>query len=144
MEYAFNAYSKLVKCIGKQIGEHGQALALQLDPIQPLEGKTMNVKIHLMFPMFILVFTAIFGSVGLHIEGGGSLDRWDDFIKSPYLFTHQVVPRPIWSPFDFCLALDIVSTFSIYLTLIVNPKIKEKYLIYQTETGKLFANGKGK
>lgn len=128
---------------------HFAYLLSQWDPVQPLvqpgRPRTSYPRASNCLPIFGLLFTTVYGIVGLHLEATGTLPDWKSLSSSRYIFTHQIFPRSIWDQADLITLLDLLTTVGIYLTLLGVVPISQRFTIFLDEdNGKqLLIEGKG-
>ncbi len=73
---------------------------------------SINKKLHFTFPIAILLITSYLGTFHLPVEHEFT---FNDFSTNPEVFSHQVVPRALWTNFDYALALTVFCTILILI-----------------------------
>lgn len=104
------------------------------DPIQTKCSEyftsATNPKHHFGFAICMLLLNVIYGTVGLTWKANRSSHfTCNNISENPYIFTHQMSPRIIWSPIDFCFSLDILVSLAVFGILILRPNASAKYQI---------------
>ena len=99
-------------------------LCAKLDPISNVgfNPSSKTVKYHLLFPIFIIVFQNLFGTIVLELDSTGVFSL--DLSNSPYIFSHQITPKSIWKIIDILIFVDTI-TGIIFIVLLFNSNLSE-------------------
>lgn len=111
---------------------HWTALTNQLDPILPVfnSKKYKNTtRFHFLFPIVLTLFNHVYGIIGLHYEATGNI--LVDFENSQHIFTHQIVPKMIWSQTDFIVFYsNFYAIMGVFLTLLFTKPIQTPFRFF--------------
>lgn len=115
---------------------HLFTLLSQLDPIEVsiFPGPRPDPKHHYGIALAIVAFALIYGVFGFHLESStfisGDLSMTDlatSLRTSPYIVSHQVVPRSIWPQMDVAFSLDICSLICVCIVLLTRRQLDAKF-----------------
>src|SRR5699024_1908578 len=59
-----------------------------------------------------------------------------------YIFTHQIMPKEIWSPVDFIIGLDSAAAIAIFVALATNSDIAEECKLFLMNDGSLLVGSR--
>src|SRR5699024_7420962 len=77
---------------------------------------------HFCFPLFIVLLTAVYGTLGLQYISTSRIQLQELFTET-HLFSHQIVPQSIWPMLDIGLLLDFIAATLIFSALITTRPI---------------------
>lgn len=138
----FQTFQNLLAQICSIAKSHLAALKVQCDPVIKLahkptknyaaqdQGQQKFNKLHYLFPIFVLLYVNLYGFFYLHYESTGHFLRWSDLANSPYIFIHQVIPRPIWAQYDVMTAFAITGVFLVFCAFLYEPTADEQFLVF--------------
>src|SRR5699024_9950470 len=86
-------------------------------------GKTANF----CFILFVVFYIILYGTYGLQYESPHySPFDWSLWPTSPYIFTHQMVPRSSWKLVDITVCFDLLLVVSIAIVSLVHRNVDNK------------------
>ena len=94
-----------------------------------------------MIPSSVLLFTGIYGILGLEYESTGEI-KSKNLFKNPFILTHQMFPKLLWFEGDILALFVLIASFFINLSFVLNPKIKNKHKMFYNGHN-LISNSKG-
>ncbi|KAH9403472.1 hypothetical protein TYRP_015364 [Tyrophagus putrescentiae] len=108
-----------------------------IDPLmaKSLEGEnSQRLKFsrqkHALTSLSVVLLATLIGVYGFQLEAGMPLNS-AFLANSSVLFSHQLVPRPIWPQIDFALAIDIAATVAILVVFSVDRPIGQRYRLFK-------------
>ncbi len=118
------------------VNSHITFLRNQVLPIQKRET-TPNVSpnrfYHFGFQLLIITFFSTYGTFYLPIQAGGfdqSILHFNTLLSNPFVFTHQMVPRSLWSTFDVAIICTVLVSIGILLVSVFKEKLDPSYQMY--------------
>jgi len=136
MSFLIDLGDKLTTSLLDRVKSHLLALYAKCDPMQqidPASQPVLDVKFQgfdpqFLFPLLLLIISALYGTFGLHYQASGNFNVLQ-LASSPHIFTHQIVPRSIWTLIDFGFTLDLVAVFFIFCHLTFGRRIKPEWIV---------------
>ena len=92
----------------------------------------VNKKLHFTFPIFILLITSYLGTFHLPKEHQFTFET---FSTNPEVFSHQVVPRALWTNFDYALSLTVFCTILILIYAAFRDDLNSQFKIVKDAHG---------
>lgn len=141
-------FKKVRFCIKNGISNHLAVFASKFDPIEHVDQhggvarEDGKMSLHFCFAAFIIVFTTLYGIFGIELEHRGRV-QFEQLPTSPYVFTHQFVPRSVWAQLDVGIITDFVTAVLVYPILILNPSVRKRFQ-FSTDGNTVFIGSKGK
>lgn len=110
----------------------------QTDPAVSLEPNFVpRTNNEFWVPLMLLVLNLTYGTIGLQYEYESLIDI-NQLPSCQYMFTHQILPQEMWKSYDFIMIIDHISISCLFLTIIFNPNIKPRYMLYLIDGGTRF------
>ena len=126
-----------LQLLKQMLTAHLSCLFTQLDPLKELDSasapqfqagsqrsRKRSWNGHLLFPPFIIAFSALYGVFWLEYEARGEI-QLDELHRSEYIFLHQITPRSIWAQvrsFQFCQVFNVVICAAFGLHFQLSPR----------------------
>mgnify|MGYP007002777105 CR=1 FL=1 len=126
-----------------------------IDPLMTktsLEGKNSQIQLkfsgsrrqHALTSLSVVLLATLIGVYGFQLEAGLPLNS-ASLGNSSVIFSHQLVPRPIWQQIDFALAIDIAATVAILVVFSVDRPIGQRYRLFKcTSQSSIYLGQTGK
>ena len=92
----------------------------------------VNKKLHFTFVIFILLITSYLGTFHLPEEHQFTLES---FSTNPEVFSHQMVPRALWTTFDLAISLSVFSTILILIYAALREDLNSQFRIVKNAHG---------
>ena len=106
------------------------------DPINSNQNQTnpqIQINHYFAIPILFQIITPIVGIFGLEYEAASRI-TFSTLRSSPFIFTHQVMPSKVWSQFDICVLLCIISAIPIYGILFWQAPIENSFKMRRIES----------
>ncbi len=99
---------------------------------------------HALTSLSVVLLATLIGVYGFQLEAGLPLNS-TSLGNSSVIFSHQLVPRPIWQQIDFALAIDIAATVAILVVFSVDRPIGQRYRLFKcTSQSSIYLGQTGK
>lgn len=116
----------------------------QLKPDRSINSDSSNNQF--IIPLCVLLLTAYQGTVQLAYEASTGSDSLANISSSPFIFTHQISPRSVWSQIDFSIGFDMLAGVAMCCALIATPFVPDQFRIIcqEIDHGQIRMGSKGK
>src|SRR5699024_3355419 len=103
--------------------------------------KLPKIKLQFIVIIIVCLFSGLYGTLLLEYDAKGGIE-WDQLLRSPHIFTHQIFPPPMWPHTDMIFINCFVGALSLYVALIASPTMQSQYLMYKTGDNRILMEDK--
>lgn len=124
---------RLAKKILQLISGHFKLLLAYLNPIKrtdSLQCSHRSVRRNSLFAIAIILYTTLYGTFGLHFDSTGEMLARAKWSQSPYVCTHQAMPRSAWNPTDFGTFADLLYSLASLAALFYIKPIQNQFILF--------------
>ena len=113
---------------------HAYTFIHAYDPIMDTENpftfiKLPKCKSQFIAIMILCLLIGLYGTLLLEYDAKGGIE-WDQLLRSPHIFTHQIFLRSMWPQSDMLALVYFAGSMGLYVALLATPTMQPKYRMY--------------